>query len=138
MEFNDYINLDKGVIWLLTNDTIYFSKDDGASAEPIKLSTASSCLKFSKIDKDHILLFCQGLNSQQFISITADSERRPIQTNSFLIDPNFTITNIHSTIYMQNLLFILDNNNAGTGTGIIRVFGIATNADGSINGTIQI
>lgn len=136
MDLNDYLDL-RGVVWTLANDIIYYSKNDGASFEPVKLNTQSHCLKFIRIDKDHILLFCQGISSQQFVSVTADAEKRPIQTNSFLIDSNFTISTLHSSIYLNNWLFVLDNNNLGTGNGLIRVFRLSTNDDGSVNSTIQ-
>ena len=73
------------------------------------------------------LLFCQGINSQQFISLTADAEKKPIQTNSFLIDSNFTVRNVLNSVYLENWLLVMDNNNAGTGNGVIRVWKIGTN-----------
>lgn len=69
--------------------------------------------------------------------MTADAEKRPIQTNSYLIDSNFTVANALNSVYLNNWLLILDNNNYGTGNGLIRVWKVGTNQDGSINSISQ-
>lgn len=135
LELNDYLELKDGVVWMLSNDSIYYSKDDGATAVPTKLNGESACSKLIRIDEKNVLVFCQGVDYQRFLNVKADTELRPIQTSTFTIPSNFSVTNIHRSIY-SGKLYLLDNDKLGKGKGIIRIFKVETNQDGSPNDVV--